>query len=497
MSNLPDPKMSSRCATLGQASTSRGQDFYEFWDSSKQEIYQRLSWLQETEWQGSATSSSNGCAVSLEQKSWFLTKRILRPKRSLAKTSCPSFKFTVVDGTAKEGMPPPKTKALKLKLNPTAAQKVLLAQMAGAYRFTYNKAIALRTKEGNTHRHPISLQNRLVNLKKLGRRTLNTFVSTRPWLQAVPSNIRKYAVRDACSNLSACFSNLKNGNITRFSAPFKRKKVEMANGWSLGIEKGRIHRNGSHLCIMPKVFGGDMRYFSSKQLHKLIPDDKPKYDCRIQKDRFGDYYLVVPVEFKPKKPPACLTSIAAIDPGVRKYATVYSPNGDVVMYGHRWATRITELTHATDKLQAEIQKSSGRRRYHLKRQWINKRRLVHNLKTELRHQVANDIVKSHDVILLPKLESKDLVIKSKRKLTTKTVRSLLHACHGMFFDHLRLKCLEHGKTFLRVSEHYTSRTCPCCGSQNRCDEVYRCKECSFRHDRDAVGALNILLRAVR
>jgi transposase len=387
---------------------------------------------------------------------------------------------------------------MKLKLNPTPAQKVLLARMAGAYRFTYNKAIALRIASGSTHRSPISLQNRLVNLKKQGRKTLNTFVSTRPWLQAVPCNIRKYAVRDACSNLSACFTNLKNGNIKHFSAPFKRKRTELEHGWSLGIEKGRIQRNDTKLCIMPKVFGGEMRYHSTKQLLKLIPDDKPKHDCRIQKDRFGDFYLVVPVDFEPQKRPADLTSVAAVDPGVRKYATLYSPNGDVVMYGHRWATRITELSLAIDKLQSEIKKSaSGRRRYHLKQQWIKKRRLVHNLKTEMRYQVANDIVKRHDVILLPKLETKDLVIKSKRKLTTKTVRSLLQAGHGMFFDHLRRKCFERGKVFMQVSEHYTSRTCPCCGSQNRCDEVYRCKACNFRHDRDAVGALNILLRAVR
>lgn len=32
---------------------------------------------------------------------------------------------------------------------------------------------------------------------------------------------------------------------------------------------------------------------------------------------------------------------------------------------------------------------------------------------------------------------------------------------------------------------------------NKCDEVYKCKACSFSHDRDIVGAFNIMLKGVR
>jgi putative transposase len=99
--------------------------------------------------------------------------------------------------------------------------------------------------------------------------------------------------------------------------------------------------------------------------------------------------------------------------------------------------------------------------------------------------------------MMPKLETKKLVIKAERKLTTKTVRSLLNAGHSEFYNILKDKCWESGVRFLECREDYTSQTCPDCGSLNKCNETYHCKQCGFQNDRDVVGALNILLKGVQ
>jgi putative transposase len=324
---------------------------------------------------------------------------------------------------------------------------------------------------------------------------VNTFLQNKPWLQKCPTAIRKLAVREAKSNRQSCFTNLRNGNITHFEDPYKTKKKEIQNGWTISLEKTNVQVKGTKLHIYGSILG-EMKYCSTKQLLKLVPGKTPTCDCKIQKDQYGDYYMVVPVKITPKKKPDVIKQVKSIDPGVRKHATVYS-NTEVTFYGDRWATQITNMTFHVDNLCSRASKATSKTKYVLKKQAKRVRKDIHNLKKEMRHQITNDIIKSCDLVLLPKLDTKDLVVRCKRRLTTKTAKQLLAACHGMFYDHIRFKCHEKGKHFLSVPEHYTSKTCPCCGKLNKCDETYKCSSCACVHDRDAVGALNIMLRAVR
>jgi len=77
--------------------------------------------------------------------------------------SCPSYKFTVVDGM--EGVAAPKLKSLKLKLNPTGVQKATLAQMAGCCRFTYNQAVSMALTKGSTHKDVYRIRDRHWNAR--------------------------------------------------------------------------------------------------------------------------------------------------------------------------------------------------------------------------------------------------------------------------------------------------------------------------------------------
>ena len=53
-----------------------------------------------------------------------------------------------------------------------------------------------------------------------------------------------------------------------------------------------------------------------------------------------------------------------------------------------------------------------------------------------------------------------------------------------------------GVTLEHIDESYSSQTCPACLTRNRpCGRRYRCRGCGFTCHRDAVGAINILMRA--
>jgi putative transposase len=225
----------------------------------------------------------------------------------------------------------------------------------------------------------------------------------------------------------------------------------------------------------------------------------PEMDCKIQKSMFGEYFLIIPYKCYPKiiKRKEYVNPVS-IDPGVRKYLTTYAPNDqESYILGNRWSTLITEKSIKLDKLYSKISKKKGKEKNKIKDQILRIRKKICNLKMELKFQSANFISKKYDLIMIPKLESGKLCIKADRKLKTKTARSLLNAGHCKFFDILKDKCWENGSKFLHVREEYTSQTCPKCGELNKCNEVYKCKNCHFKHDRDIVGALNILLKGVR
>jgi len=68
---------------------------------------------------------------------------------------------------------------------------------------------------------------------------------------------------------------------------------------------------------------------------------------------------------------------------------------------------------------------------------------------------------------------------------------------GKLTQMLRIKCNEHGIVLNVVEESYTSKTCPKCGTINNPGKNnYVCKKCKHSGHRDAVGAINIMVRGI-
>jgi transposase len=180
---------------------------------------------------------------------------------------------------------------------------------------------------------------------------VNSFFNNKPWLLDCPKDARQGAVHTALANIKACFSNLKAGNIDRFKAPVKRKKAEMQNGWSIEIEKRSVYKDGDKLMIWEKYLKGGMRYFGTKQLHKLIPDRHPLHDAKVQKSRFGEYFLVLSIDVHRRERAAEQRGGLVVgDPGVRKTLTTYSPDfRESFELGKGQASHLTPILLALDR----------------------------------------------------------------------------------------------------------------------------------------------------
>ncbi len=323
-----------------------------------------------------------------------------------------------------------------------------------------------------------------------------TFFANKQWLLKTPKTLREHTVKEACLARKACFQNLRNGNIKSFDLQFRSKMKQVANGWSICIDKKQVFKKDRELVILKHTLG-NMRFASRKELNRVIEGTHPPSECKIQKDKYGDYYLVVTVSKKVAKKRKT-QRVVSVDPGIRKFITTYSPNSqDAWMIARNYGAVIMPLLKQLDSLLSIESKLKGKTLSQHHKKVVNLRRKIFYKKKDLIEQSSSMLVKNYDIILLPKLDVLKLSEKKKRQLKTKTVRQMLSMGHSEFFNRTQQKAIDNGVVVLPVKEHYTSQTCPCCGHRNKCNEVYKCKTCCFENDRDIVGALNILLKAVR
>ena len=139
---------------------------------------------------------------------------------------------------------------------------------------------------------------------------------------------------------------------------------------------------------------------------------------------------------------------------------------------------------------------SDKMRFFAKR--VNKlRNRIEDLTDDLHRRVAYDLVTKNDVILLPAFETKDMASRQDRKISSKTVRSMLGLAHYKFKETMRWMCLKYGKTLVDVNEAYTSKTMSWCGKiKKNLGGSKIISDGIIKVDRDINAARNILLKSI-
>lgn len=293
----------------------------------------------------------------------------------------------------------------------------------------------------------------------------------------VPYQVKKMAVSDAYKAFSnGCAKAKRTGQAFKLS--FRSRKQPQQ---SCFIPKSAVLAKG----VYPTL-SGKMKYAED------LPDNV--LDSRLLFDN-GRWFIVVPT-----KGVTYTTEnqgrVIALDPGVRTFMTGYSPV-EVVKFGEGDFGRIARLCTHLDNLKSDMTKVCAKKRYRMKQAAKRLQFRIKDLVTELHWKVGTYLVQNYDVILLPTFETSQMVSRAKRKLRSKTVRSMLTLSHFTF--KLRLKHLANkfGKTVVDVNEAYTSKTCSWTGEIKQ--NLGGAKTITFGGvtlDRDINGARGILLRAL-
>ena len=297
-------------------------------------------------------------------------------------------------------------------------------------------------------------------------------------LQDAPYQVKSIAVRDACGAVSN--AKKKYGKTAAFQQVSWRSRKNPRQGCF--IPATAVSERGAYHTIL-----GDLR------MAEPIPDDHR--DSRLTLHN-GQYHLVVPCPAR-RCESETQARVVALDPGIRSFLTWFSER-EAGHIGRGDFGRIQRLCHHLDALLGKAAKASGRRKRNMYRAATRMRVRVGNLIDELHHQAARFLVDNFDLVLLPTFETREMSQRGRRRLRSKSVRSMLTFAHYRFQQFLLWKAWETGKQVLLVNEAYTSKTCSWSGEivANLGGRREIVGSDGVRLDRDINGARGIFLRAL-
>lgn len=316
------------------------------------------------------------------------------------------------------------------------------------------------------------------------------------WAKATPYQIKSLAIQDACRAVKAAkIKFLQTGEPQKVDFKTIRDPRQ-----SVPIPGAAILPTG----IYPTISGVGLRYAEAlpgKRIGKKSKSQNPTLaDGRLLLEN-GRWYVCVPETVMVSKPEN-QGRIVAIDPGIRSFATFYSPDecghigsGD---YGRlvRLAQHLDDLLSRLDKRRKK-DRVTARQRQGMRQAAARMRAKFKNLVDELHWKTIRFLMDNFDVIFLPTFETSQMVSRTNRTLRKKSVRSMLTYAHYRFAQRLEWKAAALGKTVIRGSEAYTSKTVSWTGEiiQNLCGRK-TIKSGDTTVNRDINGARGIFLRAL-
>jgi len=302
-----------------------------------------------------------------------------------------------------------------------------------------------------------------------------------------PKDIRACAVKRCCDAFKTGFTNLKNGNIKYFNMKFKKKTDKSQ---TIELTPKNISIKNNNIRIAPEFFKDNCILEIDKHNKRKIKNLKIENNVDITRSSDG-YYLYLSIKTTESES-SKLDIVAGVDLGVRTFATVYSSkmsNSEPV---------ITEYKHKADlldKLNKKINMLKNFRRIR-KKQISKLEKKKSNIVNKLHWDFINDLLSCNDMIYIGDIKSHDIVKNGKNKY-------LNVAFNDLKFYQLKQKLIYKafitGKKVLYVSEHYTTKTCSCCGIMNENvgrNEVFKCSTCKLVTGRDINASKNIKMKGM-
>lgn len=438
---------------LGLDSTSNENNCSSCLRNALKDVLEKLSLPIETDFVDLDLNCLNGSSLKTLSNSWFSNNKNYRLNKNLLQTCSPLSRTFQVEFTDSENTV---TRSRKIRVYPNKEQRTILDQWFGCARFVYNQTVDY-LKQPDAKASWMTIKKPIID-------------ALPEWSKSVPYQVKSVAIKECCDAVSKAKKKCKStGSFQKVHYRSKKR-----GDFSIYIPKSAVTEKGFYTRLL-----GDM--FSSECLWR------PNHDCQFKLEN-GRYFLCIPKDIAVKRPENQRLSACALDPGVRTFQTVFSKEICSKIGEHDFQ-RIFRYCYALDKL---ISRKKKERSNKFNKAMKRIRWKIKDLVNEIHNKTALFLCRMFDVIYLPTFETQKMVC----KLRHKTSRAMLGWAHYRFKRKIKAKAEEYSCKVVDCNEAYTSMTCGCCGTENQIGEkeVWTCRHCGFKHDRDINGARNILLK---
>ena len=313
------------------------------------------------------------------------------------------------------------------------------------------------------------------------------------WQKEIPFDTRQLILKDFIEAYNASKTNKIRGHIKDFKMGFKSRKNTTQ---IFHINKKAIDKN---LDIFKRRKLGKLR--RRDKMNNWIKNNIDNIDANCKIICYGrqQYYVLLSIPAKENNTKEKPFDIAVLDPGVKTFQTLYSPNGIIGKFGDNFCEdNLQSIAERIDELDSIASKSNCcKTKLHIRRRQSLLRTKIKNIVNNLHWEVINFLCTNFKIIITTYFEVKDMVNKTTRNIRNKSVRKMLTLSHYAFKRKLESRCKINGNILIIANEAYTSKTCGCCGHFNdelKGKRVFECGFCGLIIDRDINGARNILIR---
>jgi len=367
----------------------------------------------------------------------------------------------------------------RYRIEPTDAQRRMLARVFGCCRVVFNDALRVR---GQAYRAGMKLSD-----TEIQRRVITQAKTTveRGWLAEVPSVALVQSVNDsrrAWRNYFDSHTGKRKG--AKLGRP--RMKSRKDHRQSFRLTRNGFSVRGSGWLFVAKV--GLVRVRWSREL----PSESSSVTIIREPD--GHYYASFVVDLAATPLPAVQRE-AGVDVGLARLATVASTDGARIdVENPKHLGRKQRKLRRLEREKSRRQKGSNNRDKSRRKVAIAHAQVA-RARRDYHHKQALALVRENQVIHVEDLNIVGMV--KNRRLA----RAISDAGWGQFVRIIGEKADRYGRTLHTVSRWLaSSKTCSACG--NRLDELplrvrqWSCPTCSVTHDRDH-NAAKVILAAGR
>jgi len=296
--------------------------------------------------------------------------------------------------------------------------------------------------------------------------------------QTVQALIEKF-----CATIDGVRTKRRNGDKqARYPWRFRRYFNPIFKSQALKIQ-------GSHLILS--------RGRRREPIRVHLPEALPPGRVAQAELGFDEIYLTITRKIS-DPPPASSGKAGGLDIGVIHLGMVSDGDHALAIAGRglRSVKQGRAKAHAKLRKKRARTKPGSRRRKRLNRARYRISQKVEQVTRNALHHAANQIVDfcvAHHLTVLYAGDLGTLNHKKRHHRSRRTNQDVGALEFGRFERYLAYKLRRHGILLLKISEAYTSQTCPRCGHLTKvAGRTYHCRACGYRAHRDGVGAVNIL-----